>query len=67
MGKWWTNHEEQFPVLACAVCVVYSVQAASSAGNTVTSLRNILDAQKVKKLIVGKLTVNLLKVIGENM
>ena len=57
--KWWKHHHEQFPLLSHAVREVYSVQAASSkservfssAGNTVTSLRNRLDAEKVENLM----------------
>ena len=53
------------------VHVVYSVQAASSnservfssAGNKVTSLQNILDAEKVENLIIVKLYLNLWKEI----
>jgi hypothetical protein len=51
----------------------YSVQAASSkservfssAGNTVTSLGNILDAEKVENLFIVKVNVNPLKEIGK--
>jgi hypothetical protein len=71
--KWWRNHEKQFPLLAHAVRVVYSVQESSSkservfssAGNTVTALRNRLDAEKVENLIIVKLNVNLLKEFGK--
>ena len=67
----WNNHEEQFPLLAPAVCDVYSVLSASYkservfsyAGNMVTSLQNRLNAEKVENFI--KLNVNLLKEIGK--
>ena len=69
--RWWKMFALQFPRLAHTLCVAYSVQTAISkservfsyAGNTVTLLRNIQDAEKVENLIIVKLKVNLLNAI----
>ena len=65
--KWFKNHEDHFLLLACAVHVVYSVQAASfkvreSLALLATKL-TWLDAEKVENSLIVKLNLNPLKEI----
>ena len=66
----WKQFETKFGFGVC----IYKVELLQlltcervfiSAGNTVTSLRNRLDAGKVENLFIVKLNVNLLKEIGK--
>ena len=65
--KWLKNHEDQFPLLACAVHVVYSVQAATFKVRESLALLATqliwLDAEKVGNLLIVKLNLNPLKEI----
>ena len=70
--NWWRLHQEQLPLLASIVRVVFAVQAASSkserifsaAGRVVTPLRSRLDPEKVEDQLMIKLNIELLKEVG---
>ena len=70
--NWWRLHQEQLPLLASIVRVVFAVQAASSkserifsaAGRVVTPLRSRLDPEKVEDQLMIKLNIELLKEMG---
>ena len=70
---WWKTNQDQFPLLAYLVRVVFAVQAASSkservfsaAGNILTPMRSRLDPEKLEDLIIIKLNVKLLKEMGK--
>ena len=70
--EWWRQHQEQFPLLAFLVRVVFAVPAASSkservfsvAGLVVSALRSRLNPCKVENIVTVKCNLPLLKEMG---
>jgi hypothetical protein len=69
---WWKQHQEQFPLLAFLVRVVFAVPAASSkservfslAGLVVSALRNRLNPIKVENIVTIHSNLPILKEMG---
>ena len=70
--EWWRQHQEQFPLLAFLVRVVFDVPVASSkservfsvAGLVVSALRSRLNPGKVENIVTVKCNLPLLKEMG---
>ena len=70
--QWWKNHQEQFPLLAHMVRVVFAVTVASSkservfsvAGRTVTAQRASMNPEKVEDMVTVNTNIRLLRQFG---